>query len=99
MAETVRKPMTVEKFFEWQKGQDRDYELVDGVPVMTVKAMTGATDRHDSITVNAIIALGNQLRGKPCRPKTSDRSIRTSQGTRRPDVLPILVPCRPTVRG
>ncbi|BCH22959.1 Uma2 family endonuclease [Mesorhizobium sp. L-8-3] len=87
MAEKASRPMTIDEFFEWQKHQDRNYELVDGLPVMTVKAMTGATDRHDSIAVNTIVAFGNQLRGKLCRPKTSDTSILTSRGTRRPDVL------------
>lgn len=79
--------MTVEEFFEWQQSQDRNYELVDGVPVLTVKAMTGASDRHDAVTVNAIVSLGNRLRGKPCRPRTDDRAVRTFRGTRRPDVL------------
>jgi Uma2 family endonuclease len=78
--------MTVEEFFDWQRVQDKNYELVDGLPVLTVKAMTGASDRHDRITVNAIGTLFQQLRGKPCRPKTSDTSIRTFRGTRRPDV-------------
>lgn len=87
MAEAIRPTMTVEEFFDWQLKQDRNYELVDGVPVMTVKAMTGATDRHDRITVNAIGTLYQQLRGKPCRPKTSDTSVRTVRGTRRPDLL------------
>jgi len=86
MAEALQKKMTVEEFFEWQKGQDKNYELVDGVPVLPLKSMTGATDRHDRITVNAIAALHIRLRGKPCRPKTSDTSIRTFRGTRRPDV-------------
>lgn len=86
MAETHSKRMTVDEFFEWQQRQDRNYELVDGVPILTVKAMTGATDQHDRITVNAIVSLGNRLRGKPCRPKTSDTSVRTWRGTRRPDV-------------
>jgi Uma2 family endonuclease len=78
--------MTVEEFFEWQQSQDKNYELVDGVPVLTVKAMTGATSRHDTVTVNAIISLGNQLKGKPCRPRTSDQSVLTFRGTRRPDI-------------
>lgn len=82
----ARQKMTVEEFFEWQQRQDRNYELVDGVPVLTVKAMTGATVRHDTVTVNAIIALGNRLRGTPCRPRTDDQSIRTFKGTRRPDI-------------
>lgn len=86
MAEPVRKKMTVEEFFEWQERQDRNYELVDGAPVLFHKAMTGASRRHDMITVNAIANLHRQLRGKPCRPGTSDQSVRTWRGTRRPDV-------------
>lgn len=86
MAEKQQKRMTVEEFFEWQLSQDKNYELVDGVPVLTVKAMTGATRRHDIVTVNTIITLGNQLRGKPCRPQTSDQSVLTFRGTRRPDI-------------
>ena len=86
MAEPARKKMTVEEFFEWQERQDKNYELVDGVPVLFHKAMTGASRRHDAITVNAIANLHRQLRGKPCRPSTSDQSVRTWRGTRRPDV-------------
>lgn len=87
MGEQRHKKMTVEEFFEWQQSQDKNYELVDGVPVLAVKAMTGASDRHDAITVNAIASLAGRLRGKPCRPRTQDRAIRTFRGTRRPDVL------------
>ena len=86
MGERIQKTMTVEEFFEWQQRQDKNYELVDGVPVLTVKAMTGATVRHDRVTINAIIALGNRLRGKPCQPRTSDQSVLTFRGTRRPDI-------------
>jgi Uma2 family endonuclease len=86
MAERLKKRMTLEEFFDWQQRQDRNYELVDGVPVLTVKAMTGASVRHDTVTVNVIVSLGSQLRGSPCRPRTSDQSIVTSRGTRRPDV-------------
>lgn len=86
MAEPTTRKMTVDQFFEWQQRQDRNYELVDGVPVLTVKAMTGATVRHDRITVNAIVSLGNRLRGKPCQPRTSDQSVVTFRGTRRPDL-------------
>lgn len=68
MSEAAPRRMTVEEFFEWQQGQDRNYELVDGVPVLTVKAMIGATDQHDRIAVNAIATLHQKLRGTPCRP-------------------------------
>lgn len=86
MGEQLRKKMTVDEFFEWQKRQDRNYELVDGVPVLTIKAMTGASARHDTIAVNALSALHQRLRGGPCRPRTSDQSVLTFRGTRRPDV-------------
>ena len=86
VAEPAQKRMTVEEFFAWQLQQDRNYELVDGVPVLTVKAMNGASDQHDRITVNAIGTLFQKLRGKPCRPKTDDTSVLTFRGTRRPDI-------------
>jgi len=87
MSEAATTKMTTDEFFAWQERQDRNYELVDGVPVLTIKAMTGATDQHDRITVNAISWLHQSLRGKPCRPKTADTSIKTIRGTRRPDIL------------
>ena len=88
MGERVTQRMTVEEFFDWQQHQDRNYELVDGVPVLPIKSMTGATERHDTVTVNAIGILYAQLRGKPYRPRTDDKSIRISNSqTRRPDVL------------
>lgn len=89
MADALRTPdrMTVEEFFEWQQLQPMNYELVDGLPIPTVKAMTGASDRHDAVTVNAVSALALRLRGKPCFPRTQDRSIRTWRGSRRPDVF------------
>ena len=86
MSHIERKKMTVEEFFDWQQRQDRNYELVDGVPVITVKAMTGASRRHDRVTVNAIISLGTRLRGKPCSATTDDQSVLTYRGTRRPDI-------------
>jgi Uma2 family endonuclease len=80
--------MTPEEFFEWQKRQDKNYELVDGAPVLPLKSMVGATARHDTVTVNALVMLGNQLRGTPCRPRTQDQAIRLpSQRVRRPDLL------------
>ncbi len=41
MSEAPTKKMTTDEFFAWQERQDRNYELVDGIPVLTVKAMTG----------------------------------------------------------
>jgi Uma2 family endonuclease len=87
--------MTPDEFFEWQKSQDQNYELVDGVPVLPLKAMTGATRRHDGVTVNATVSLANQLRGGPCRPHTDDIAVRIPGGAvRRPDMT---VDCGPPV--
>ena len=86
----ANKTMTVEAFFEWQLGQEDRYELVEGLPA---KMMAGASNFHDVITVNVIMALGPQLRGTPCRVVTADTSVRTKiQSTRRPDVM---VTCEP----
>jgi len=78
------KRMTPEEFYRWPGEEGVRYELVDGFPV---KAMTGASRRHDRIVVNALIALGSKLRGSPCRPSTDDISVATMNGNiRRPDV-------------
>ncbi|KQP83428.1 hypothetical protein ASF60_22155 [Methylobacterium sp. Leaf113] len=95
MADAVRLTMTPEDFFVWQRDQDELYELVDGHPVPRHRMMTGASMQHDRATVNIIVSLGMQLRGKSCRPTTANISIRTSiRGLRRPDVM---VECAPLV--
>ena len=87
MAEPQLRRMTEDEFFAWQERQDRLYELVDGVPVLPLKMMTGASQAHDQVVVNIIRELGNQLRGGPCRPTTDDLAVRVSTGNvRRPDV-------------
>ncbi|MCW4116935.1 Uma2 family endonuclease [Aurantimonas sp. MSK8Z-1] len=80
--------MTPDEFFVWQAEQDRNYELVNGLPVLTPKAMTGASLRHDDIVVNILTALHRQLRSTPCRPHTDDIAVRNpNQNVRRPDVV------------
>lgn len=96
MAGAALRTMTPEEFFVWQRDQDELFELVDGHPVPRHRMMTGASMQHDRATVNIIISLGNQLRGKACRPTTADVAIRTSiKGLRRPDVM---VECAPLTR-
>ena len=87
MSEAQPRRMSPDEFFEWQKGQERNYELVNGLPYLPLKAMTGATQRHDRITTNAIATFASQLRGGPCRPQSSDIAIRIPLGgVRRPDL-------------
>jgi Uma2 family endonuclease len=86
----VAKQMTIDEFFAWQLQPEDRYELVDGYPV---EMMSGASGRHDAVVVNIIVSLGNQLRGKRCRPRTADTAIRTGiKALRRADVL---VTCEP----
>jgi Uma2 family endonuclease len=87
MGEPQLKRMTAEEFLAWQERQDRLYELVDGVPILPPKMMTGASQAHDRVVVNIIATLHNQLRGSPCRPTTDDLALRIPAGNiRRPDV-------------
>lgn len=75
--------MTAEAFLDGCLGQEGRWELVDGVPV----AMAGAKQVHDRVVVNALLALGGQLRGGPCRPRTGDVAIGIPNGNiRRPDL-------------
>ena len=87
MAEPKLHRMSAEEFFAWQEKQERLYELVDGLPVLPLKMMTGASQAHDRAVVNIIASLHRQLRGGPCRPTTSDLAVRIPAGNiRRPDV-------------
>ena len=83
---------TEEEFFAWLERQETKYELVDGQPVPRrapdpVTGMVGATQRHDRVAVNLIVALAGRLRGSACRPGTSDTAIRIpGRNIRYPDV-------------
>ena len=87
MAQPKLQRMTIDEFLDWQARQDRNYELVDGYPVLPLKMMTGATRRHDGVTVRCLSLLDQQLRGKPCQPRTDDVATRIPRGNlRRPDI-------------
>jgi len=47
-------------------------EYVGGVPY----AMAGATNAHNLIAANVLVALHTRLRGRPCRPFHSDTKVR-----------------------
>ena len=83
MSQTAVPRMTLDEFWEWQERQDVRYELVDGIPW----AMAGAQQRHDVIVTNALVEIGVQLRGKPCRVFSADQTVVTKAvNGRRPDV-------------
>ncbi|HUB16980.1 MAG TPA: Uma2 family endonuclease [Acetobacteraceae bacterium] len=85
MSERAISRMTEAEFLEWQRHQDRRYELVDGMP----RAMTGARFRHDRVVINTMSTLldGFEQIDSPCRPFTADIAVRVPTGNlRRPDV-------------
>jgi len=51
------------------------HEYVDG----WVRAMTGATNRHNRVCINCTFQLMKQLQGKPCQPCNSDTKVRIEQ--------------------
>jgi Uma2 family endonuclease len=86
MADAKLQDMTADEFLIWNLSQDQRYELVDGVPV-PLRAMTGASNFHDDIVINLIVALKSKLRGSGCKPRTADTALRTAiKRVRRPDV-------------
>ena len=91
MTAAAQQLMSPEQFLDWCLDQEGRWELVRGVPL---RAMTGATRRHDSIVVRLIVALDQRLRGTRCSAHTADQAVRTAADSiRRPDVT---VDCGPT---
>ncbi len=59
------------------------HEFVDGY----VYAMTGASNNHNLIATNVLVAFANHLKGKPCRPYMSDMKVRVGSRYFYPDVM------------
>ena len=51
-------------------------EYINGL----IRAMTGATNRHNTVSVNIVVSLGRQLNGRVCRPFNSDTKVRVRKG-------------------
>ena len=74
--------VTVDEFLQMDFGGAKA-ELVEGVIFM----MAGAAARHNLVSVNVLLALGNKLRGSGCRPYGSAQAVRTTNDTIRfPDI-------------
>ncbi len=88
----LRKSMTLEQFLAWEERQELRYEF-DGVQPV---AMNGVSSEHATVEMNLILALGNRLRGKPCRAFGSNLKIEVVGRIRYPDAF---VVCTPVPRG
>lgn len=64
--------MSVEDYLEFELSQTLRHEYVNGV----VYAMSGASERHNTITANVLAALHSHVRGGPCRAYVNDFKLR-----------------------
>ena len=81
--------MSPAEYLEYEHSQEIRHELVDGY----LYAMTGASERHERIATNLVIAIGAHLRGTPCRVYKSDLKLVVGDDFYYPDVF---VACGPT---
>jgi Uma2 family endonuclease len=89
MSVSLREPMTLAEFLEWEERQEPRWEF-DGIQAV---AMTGGSDDHTRIQVNLSTHIDNHLRGRPCRFYNSDHRFQVEAGhVRYPDGM---VLCRP----
>lgn len=65
-------PISIDDYLAGEEVSDVKHEYLGG----TVHAMAGATNRHNIVSLNALVSLSNQLRGKSCQPFNSDTKVR-----------------------
>lgn len=64
--------ISVEAYLTGEETSAVKHEYVGGV----VHAMAGATNRHNTVALNATAHLRSELRGKSCQPFNSDTKVR-----------------------
>jgi Uma2 family endonuclease len=67
--------LTYAEFAAGEEGSPVKHDFVRG----HVYAMAGGTPEHAALTASLTVLLGVQLRGKPCRPYSSDLRIRIQE--------------------
>lgn len=75
--------MSVEEYLEGERGAAVKHEYVDG----KVFAFAGASDTHNTITLNLALALTPAARKKDCRVYSSDMKVRIENRFYYPDVM------------
>ena len=78
MASVPNYYVTPEEYLALERKAEFKSEYIDGV----VYAFAGGSKRHNLIVANIIIALGSQLKGRPCKVYPSDLKIRTPNSKR-----------------
>jgi Uma2 family endonuclease len=72
MAQAVPALLSPEEYLQFELDSSIKHEFLGGV----VHAMSGGINQHARVSVNCLLSLGTQLRGKPCFPINSDVKIR-----------------------
>ena len=68
MALPARKLNTEAEYLEFEQAQESRHEFVNG----EIIAMSGCSDSHGTISMNLTLAIGLALKGRKCRPLSSD---------------------------
>jgi Uma2 family endonuclease len=64
--------LSVDQYLEFEAQSEHRHEYIDGV----VYAMSGASEKHETIKVNLLAAIHGHLRGGPCKAFGSDFKVR-----------------------
>lgn len=72
---TLEPAMTYEEYLALEERSGTKHEYLRGEMI----AMAGGTPEHAALQAAMIIALGNALRGKPCRVYSSDLRVRVRE--------------------
>ncbi len=76
--------ITQEEYLQGELSSEVKHEYIAG----QVIAMTGASDNHDYISGNIFAEFRSYLKNSDCRPFTSDKKLKTSNGNfRYPDCM------------
>ena len=71
----ARSRATEEEYLEWDRTHEGKHEYVNG----EILAMSGVSDAHDRVQVNAVVALSNRLHRGPCRVRGADLRVRLDE--------------------
>lgn len=87
----LRRPMTLDRFLEWEERQPLRYEF-DGIQPV---AMTGGTFAHSAIGANILGALVPRLRGAQHRVCGPNLKVEVAGHIRYPDAFVVCTPVPP----
>ncbi|WP_316830073.1 Uma2 family endonuclease [Pedobacter aquatilis] len=66
--EYKKRHFTIAEYLEMEKASQEKHEYFQG----EIFSMAGASTNHNEIFTNLFLAIGDKLKGKPCRPYGSD---------------------------